>query len=526
MKRTLRYALTALIAGSTLTTLGCDTGAVSEATGMEARAEPDCASGAMQRALTYCASPDAALQGARVAQTREQARAGKPDTEYVPVPIAHSPTSGPAQAPVTIVLFGDFECGFCAHGYKTLRTLQANQPDKIRLVFKHLPLEFHYYARDAAQIGAVAAEQGKFWEYADALFGHDGELTLEIIEKEARALGIDVVRAKKDEAIAQLVAQDEALAETLNVDATPSIVVNGIARIGVPDQAELDQLVAEQQAVAHALSQAGVRPSDLYWRMTMAQLAPVPPEAPAQAAEQGNPGPSGYAHVPIDEQAVKGGDGDQALITIVEFADFECPFCKDAGATLDRAITSLGEDAQRVRISYRHYPLAFHQQARPAAALAVLAAAQGKFWPVHDALFEAQDALDEEAIVRVGVEAGLGSPDQVREAIADAATLERVQSDLDLGAKSGVQATPAFFVNGALHMGAPDEASWGELLRDQLAIARKVQEETSLSGDALYEAIVEQQGVAPEDLEPAPIPEMPIPEVPLPESGDHIGHNH
>ena len=500
MKRLSFYTVVVLSGLLAVASLGCDSGAAASQ-GAAASVEPDCASPSMQQALTYCASPAAALEGTRVAEARASARAGQSDATYLPVPIQGSPSLGPEEAPVTIVLFGDFECGFCAQGYDTLRAMQKAQPEKIRLVFKHLPLEFHHYARNAAHIGVVAAEQGKFWEYADALFQHRGELTPELIESEASALGIATDRAKTEDAIHQKVVSDESLAQTLRIDATPSIVINGIAQIGVPLQADLEQTIAEQLAVAQALSQAGLAAKDLYWRMTLAQYAPVPQEEPQQESP---PAPPTIAHVPIDPLTLKG-DSEKALITIVEFADFECPYCKDAGATLDRAIASLGSDASRVRVSYRHYPLNFHQHAESAAALSVLAAESGKFWPVHDALFAAQETLNHDAIVRVGVDAGLGDQAQVEQAIAEQKRVDRVRQDVALGAKHGVQATPAFFVNGELHMGAPDEAAWAELLQTQLQVARKVQEETKGSGEELYEAIVAHQRSALENLEPASV---------------------
>src|SRR4051794_31153537 len=105
-----------------------------------------------------------------------------------------SPSRGLAAAPVTIVVFSDFECSYCAKGERTLREVEAAYPGKVRLVFKNAPLPMHTHARLAAKAALAAGEQGKFWEYHDALFEQQDSLDRPGLEAAAQKLGLEMAR--------------------------------------------------------------------------------------------------------------------------------------------------------------------------------------------------------------------------------------------------------------------------------------------------------------------------------------------
>ncbi|MCA9712260.1 MAG: thioredoxin domain-containing protein, partial [Myxococcales bacterium] len=88
----------------------------------------------------------------------------------VPVPLGTSPRRGPDDAPVTIVIFGDFECPFCARGHAIMESLREHYGPQLRLVYKHTPLPFHSHAYVASRAAVAAQAQGKFWEFHDALY--------------------------------------------------------------------------------------------------------------------------------------------------------------------------------------------------------------------------------------------------------------------------------------------------------------------------------------------------------------------
>jgi Na+:H+ antiporter, NhaA family len=133
---------------------------------------------------------------------------------------------------------------------------------------------------------------------------------------------------------------------------------------------------------------------------------------------------------------------------LVEYADFECPYCQAAESAVTRVRTRMGDE---VRVAFRHYPLdGVHPLARKAAEAAEAAAAQGRFWEMHDALFAARGALEEPDLLRIAGEVGL-DVDRVAQELRDGVHAARVQRDVDSAAASGVTGTPSFFANGVLH---------------------------------------------------------------------------
>jgi protein-disulfide isomerase len=141
---------------------------------------------------------------------------------------------------------------------------------------------------------------------------------------------------------------------------------------------------------------------------------------------------------------------ENAPITIVEFSDFQCPYCSRANESVDQVLKAY---PNQVRLVFRHFPLDFHQQAPKASEAALCAQDQGKFWEMHDKLFANQKALEVPALKGYAKELGLdsGKFDKCLDSGEKAAT---VQADLAEGKKVGVNGTPAFFINGILLSGA------------------------------------------------------------------------
>ena len=146
--------------------------------------------------------------------------------------------------------------------------------------------------------------------------------------------------------------------------------------------------------------------------------------------------------IPTSEAPSRG--APMAKITIVEFSDFQCPHCAAAHPELMRA---LSEFEGNVRLVYRYFPLSSHSRAVPAAKAAEAARIQGKFWEMHDLLFENQRALEEADLKKYATRLGL---DLARfEADMNSSEVDqRIASDRALGQKLGIEATPSFFING------------------------------------------------------------------------------
>jgi len=155
---------------------------------------------------------------------------------------------------------------------------------------------------------------------------------------------------------------------------------------------------------------------------------------------------------------------EDAPVTLVEYGDFECPYCGMAYPIVKSIQRKLG---RRLRLVYRNFPLReSHPHAQHAAEAALAAGEQGKYWEMHDALFEHQHALDDDALVRYAGALGLDADRVARE--LEAGTHEpRVRADFRNGVRSGVNGTPTFFLNGERYEGSwTDEGLFLRALRE------------------------------------------------------------
>ena len=144
---------------------------------------------------------------------------------------AHNPAKGPADAPITLIEYTDFECPYCARGASTIDKLIELYPQKIRVVFKNLPLKMHDQALPAAKAALAANKQGKFWEYHDLLFQNSASISEEMLVKLAQEVQLDMAQFNADrqsEAIAKAITQDMAQAKKHNLTGTPAFIANGV----------------------------------------------------------------------------------------------------------------------------------------------------------------------------------------------------------------------------------------------------------------------------------------------------------
>ncbi len=154
-----------------------------------------------------------------------------------------------------------------------------------------------------------------------------------------------------------------------------------------------------------------------------------------------------------------------AVVQVTVFSDFQCPYCKRFEPTL----TQLAETFRgRVRIVWRHFPLAIHEKALPAALAAQCAHDQGRFWTYHDALFTHQDKLADTDLKQMAREIGVTM--SVFESCLDSGThRDQVQADLQAGERLGVTGTPTVFINGRVLVGALALSEYEKAIREELA---------------------------------------------------------
>jgi len=156
----------------------------------------------------------------------------------------------------------------------------------------------------------------------------------------------------------------------------------------------------------------------------------------------------------VEDDHVRG-NGD-AAVTLIEYGDFQCPYCARAHATL----VELGrQHGEQLRLVYRHLPLTnLHPSALPLAEAAEAAGAQGKFWDLHDALFENQGMFDEDALPALAAELGIDAG-RFRGELEDGRYRERVLAQAQAGEAAGASGTPSFFINGERYHGDSDHTS-------------------------------------------------------------------
>ena len=165
--------------------------------------------------------------------------------------------------------------------------------------------------------------------------------------------------------------------------------------------------------------------------------------------------------VPVDPGRDHIRGPDRAIVTIVEYGDFECPYCGQAEPVLRELLAGHGD----VRYVWRHLPLTdVHPHAQLAAEAAEAAADQGAFWPMHDLLLRHQDALLTPDLVRYATEAGI-DPARFSARLARRAGAARIAEDVDSADLSGVSGTPTFFINGRRHYGSYDITELTEAVR-------------------------------------------------------------
>jgi protein-disulfide isomerase len=169
--------------------------------------------------------------------------------------------------------------------------------------------------------------------------------------------------------------------------------------------------------------------------------------------------------LPVGERDHAQGPAD-APVTLVEYGDYECPSCGGAYPIVKGLQRRLGS---RLRFVFRNFPLnEMHPHAEAAAEAAEAAGAQGKFWEMHDLLFENQEALEVDSLATYARQAGVEAKRWLHD-LERRAFMERVREDFMSGARSGVNGTPTFFINGHRHDDSFDEAT---LLRALEAAAK------------------------------------------------------
>ena len=413
----------------------------------------------------------------------------------VVVPVASDdPVRGNRLAYVTIVVFSDFQCPFCSRLATTLERVQETYGDDVRIVFKHDPLPFHEHARLAAEVGsAVFALKGPeaFWRYHDMAFRRQQLIAPDAIRAWAMAAGTDsrdVEDGLARKKWAEKVERDAQLAKRLGVDGTPASFINGVSLSGAQPFDKFKDVIDAEILKAKELAQRGVTRDRIYARLATANF-------PENKADDDDDKPdTAVWKVPVVGSPARG--AATALVTIVEFGDFQCSYCKKVQPTLERLRTEYGD---RLRFVWKDEPLTFHARANPAAQLARFARAQqgdAGFFAMHDKLFNAQPKLEDADLEDVARAAGL-DPAKAMAAVRGHAYERSIEVDVALSDDVSASGTPHFFVNGHRMIGAQGYDKFKVVIEAELTRAEALVR-GGVAKTALYETIIKDGKSAPE----------------------------
>jgi protein-disulfide isomerase len=361
---------------------------------------------------------------------------------------ATMPRTGAKAAKVTIAEFSDFQCPFCKRVEPTLKEILQKYPNDVALVFINQPLPFHEHAMDAAQAFQAAHRQGKAWAMHDKMYDNNTALERPNLETYAKEVGLNVDRFKRDMDDAKVkeeIAAHQKLAGSVGANGTPTFYINGRELVGAQPFADFQKVIDEEIKKADELVKKGTPLKDVYQKL-MEQAALAPPPAPA--GEGNAPDPEVKVNIKLGDAPVKG--SASAKVTVIEFSDFQCPFCSRVNPTLKQIED---EYKGKVKIAFRNLPLPFHDKAHLAAEAALAAHEQGKFWPMHDKLFANQQALDRPDLEKYAQELGLNMA-KFTAALDSGKFKGKVDEDAKQGASFGATGTPTFFINGTRLVGA------------------------------------------------------------------------
>ncbi len=387
-----------------------------------------------------------------------------PEEARVALPVLGSePIWGTRNATLTWVFFGDLDCPYTRRAWRALETAKASFGDDLRIVFRHRPLREHPNAQEAAQVLAgLARRRGSqaFFDVLHRAVQGDASLTAERLTALLGAAGFGDLKLSELSALgAPAVLADQQLAGQFAVRSTPYSFLNGQAVDGERSLPELERLLHDEQRTATWLAASGLPAGALYATRTTSNLTGVGDAAESRAC------------VPLGRAPARG--PAEALVTLVEFSDFECQFCKRVEPTLQALLKRY---PKALRLVWKDYPLPQHKSALLLANFAADAYRRGSgtgFWAVHDGLFASSDALDDGALGVLAGKAGLDGAlllISAHNGVHDAA----IRSDMKLGAQLGVGGTPTFFANGRRIQGALPLEQFDALIREELQVAQRI----------------------------------------------------
>ena len=332
------------------------------------------------------------------------------------------PTRGPEKALLSIEQFSDFQCPYCKEQAHVFKKVIETYPGKVRMIFRHMPISGQpgVGSFPLHEASMCAAEQGKFWEFHDFVFGLERKPDWDEI-----VLALSLDKTRFDECVNEnryrsFVLEDMLEAQKRGVGGAPTFFIQ-------------DEQIS------------GMRPFEFFAEKLDPALAQKMfaerKKAEEELLSKINPSEAGR---PI-------AGSEKAFVTITEFSDFHCPYCAHLTDTLKKIMEVYPQDVRRV---WRHYPLPMHPYSPYAHVASECAHQQGQFWAFHGKIFQDPGAAhSKEDFERIAESVPLDKV-QFQSCYEDEQTKKKIENDVLLGMFKKVASTPTVFVNDEMVIGA------------------------------------------------------------------------
>ncbi len=370
--------------------------------------------------------------------------------------VAGAPLRGVSSAPVLMEVFSDFMCPYSVKFNSTVQELQKQYPDKLRVAFRHFPLPFHQGAHLLGEASLCADEQGKFWEYHDKLMAEAKKREKPELVQIASELGLNTpkfVECLDSGRFVKKVDDDIALGRSNGVQGTPGYLINGRRGSGAMPVGSMKPLID--------------------WHLNPSGAYPGKPKEPAKQLGDGGqrqrPGGLDPNKIyPIDTAWLKKGfsRGDEkAPVTLVEFFDYNCPFCRKGAEVADALSAEYGA---KLRVVSKHNALPMHPNAAKTSEALLCANEQSKFMELRkEILGDSWGKFTADDLKAAAKKVGLNEP--AFNACFDGGKMKTVvDEDMKMAASIGVQSTPTFMVNGTPVVGAQPIEAFKKVIDEKL----------------------------------------------------------
>ncbi len=377
-------------------------------------------------------------------------------------------------------MFSDFECPYCLKAIETIERLESEYPGEIHLVYKAFPIAGHPNALIAALVAHVAHDAGKFWEFQDLLYGGQ-RLNRERILDYAMQVGIPapLVATEIEELThATHLRADLRQGKRLDVTSTPVFFINGRRLRGAKPIEAFRMVIDQELALAQREEKRGLASASIYAHLTRFAYTEI--VYPRQ--EQGLQEDLIYP-VPVGDSPQQG--PDDALITIIAFEDFQCPYCVRGHQVLQRLKERYGD---KIRLISRQFPLPGHPLGALAARGSFYAQKHGKYWDFHARVYAAKAQFEVTGLQAIASQLGLDAEGFAAALSANDADA-RIMQDMELGRQLGIRGTPAYFVNGRPLVGARPLFDFRMLISEELQRAQQARAQGIAATD-LYRHLV------------------------------------